>query len=158
MSWRGMTGKHVEVIPQGGTPGRSWLRHFLTSRKVAVSISDSVTGNFHWYNPSGITMTTGSTQSLKEVSTRQPVPRADNLAAFMFRLSWNRGSQSPVNLWDCTRIFFYVLLTVHLSIILVINQPVHRKATYSCDDTRCCIIQFWPHDDEHIVLETCRGI
>ena len=25
-------------------------------------------------------------------------------------------------------------------------------------DTRCCIIQFWPPDDEHIVLETCRGI
>ena len=27
-----------------------------------------------------------------------------------------------------------------------------------CDDTRCCIIQFWPPDDEHIVLETCRGL
>ena len=27
-----------------------------------------------------------------------------------------------------------------------------------CDDTRCCIIQFWRHDDENIVLETCRGI
>ena len=27
-----------------------------------------------------------------------------------------------------------------------------------CDDTRCCIIQFWPPDDEHIVLETYRGI
>jgi len=23
-------------------------------------------------------------------------------------------------------------------------------ATYMCDDTRCCIIQFWPPDDEHI--------
>ena len=83
--------------------------------------------------------------------------------------------------------FFYVLLTVHLSIIFVINQlntqnlastcfehyvliirrsklyytesgiitpvggrlvhrffsqPAHRTATYRCDDTRCCIIQF----------------
>jgi len=27
-----------------------------------------------------------------------------------------------------------------------------------CDDTRCCIIQVWPPDDEHTVLETCRGI
>jgi len=26
-----------------------------------------------------------------------------------------------------------------------------------CNDTRCCIIQFWPPDDEHIVLETRRG-
>jgi len=24
--------------------------------------------------------------------------------------------------------------------------------------TRCCIIQFWPPDDGHIVLETCRDI
>ena len=100
---------------------------------------------------------------------------------------------------------FYVLLTVHLSMfILVINQldahnlfyskfisclymfrepcahrqevkivlysiwyhhtymwpsrPVHRTATYMCDDTRGCIIQFSPPDDEHMVLETCRGM
>ena len=38
------------------------------------------------------------------------------------------------------------------------SQPVHRTATYRCDETRCCIIQFWPPDDEHIVLETCRGV
>ena len=38
----------------------------------------------------------------------------------------------------------------------VLSQPVHRTATYSCDDTSYCIIQFWPPDDEHIVLETCR--
>ena len=24
----------------------------------------------------------------------------------------------------------------------VLSQPVHRTATYTCDDTRCCIIQF----------------
>jgi len=35
----------------------------------------------------------------------------------------------------------------------VLSQPVHGTATY-----RCCIIQFLPPDDEHIVLETCRGI
>jgi len=23
-----------------------------------------------------------------------------------------------------------------------LSQPVHRTATYRCDDTRCCIIQF----------------
>jgi len=26
---------------------------------------------------------------------------------------------------------------------------LHRTATYRCDDTRCCIIQFWPPGDEH---------
>ena len=30
-----------------------------------------------------------------------------------------------------------------------LSQPVHRTATYRCDDTRCCIIQFRPPDDEH---------
>ena len=29
-----------------------------------------------------------------------------------------------------------------------VSQPVHRTATYRCDDT----------DDEHMVLETCRGM
>jgi len=38
------------------------------------------------------------------------------------------------------------------------GRPVHGTGTYRCDDTRCCIIQFWHPDDEHIVLETCRGV
>jgi len=38
------------------------------------------------------------------------------------------------------------------------SQPVHGTFIYRCDDTRCCIIQFRPPDDEHIVFETCRGI
>ena len=40
----------------------------------------------------------------------------------------------------------------------VLSQPVHRTATYRCEDTRCCIIQFWPPDDEYMVLETYRDI
>ena len=35
---------------------------------------------------------------------------------------------------------------------------MHETATYRCDDTRGCIIQFLPPDDEHLVLETCRGM
>ena len=31
----------------------------------------------------------------------------------------------------------------------VLSQPLHRTATYRCDDTRCCIIKFWPPDDKH---------
>ena len=30
------------------------------------------------------------------------------------------------------------------------GRPVHRTATYRYDDTRDCIIQFWPPDDEHM--------
>ena len=28
--------------------------------------------------------------------------------------------------------------------------PLHGTATYSCDDTRDCIVQFWPPDDEQL--------
>jgi len=27
---------------------------------------------------------------------------------------------------------------------------VHGTATYMCDDTRDCIVQFWPRDYEHL--------
>ena len=30
------------------------------------------------------------------------------------------------------------------------GRPVHGTATYRCDDTRDCIIQFCPPDDEHM--------
>jgi len=32
----------------------------------------------------------------------------------------------------------------------VLSQPVHQTATYRCDDTRGCVMQFWPPDDEHM--------
>jgi len=38
------------------------------------------------------------------------------------------------------------------------GRLVHETATYTCDDTRGCVIQFWPSDDVNIVLETCRGM
>ena len=37
-------------------------------------------------------------------------------------------------------------------------HQTYRTATYKCDDTRDCIIQFWPPDDEHKVFETCTGM
>ena len=27
---------------------------------------------------------------------------------------------------------------------------MHETATYRCDDTRGCVMQFWPPDDEHM--------
>jgi len=49
---------------------RSWLRHRDTSRKVAGSIPDGVTGVLQGYNPSGRTMALGSTQPLIVMGTR----------------------------------------------------------------------------------------
>ena len=49
---------------------RKHQRHRSTSREVAGSILDCATGIFHWHNPSGRTMTMGSTHPLTEMSTR----------------------------------------------------------------------------------------
>jgi hypothetical protein len=48
----------------------SWLRQYATSQKVAGSIPDEVTGLFNSPNPSSCTMALGSTQPLREMSTR----------------------------------------------------------------------------------------
>ena len=31
-----------------------------------------------------------------------------------------------------------------------LSQPVHETATYMCDDTRGCVMQFWPPGDQHM--------
>jgi len=59
-----------QVSPKYMWLWRSWLRHCATSRRVAVSIPDGVTGSFHWNNPSDRTMALGLTQPLTEMSTR----------------------------------------------------------------------------------------
>ena len=45
------------------------MGHCATSRKVAGSIPDDVTGIFPWHNPSGRNVALGSTQTLTEMST-----------------------------------------------------------------------------------------
>jgi hypothetical protein len=53
-----------------GTRYRNCLRNYATSRKVDGSISDEVIGFFNLHNPSSRTMALGSTQPLREMSTR----------------------------------------------------------------------------------------
>jgi hypothetical protein len=43
-----------------------------------------------------------------------------------------------------------VFFTVSGIIKPIGGRPVHGTATYRCDDTRDCIVQFWPPDDEHL--------
>ena len=40
----------------------------------------------------------------------------------------------------------------------VLSQPVHRTVIDWKDDIRCCINTVHSPDDEHIMLETCRGM
>ena len=44
-------------------------------------------------------------------------------------------------------------------VIPVGGRPVRslRSPLSTCARDRCCIIQFLPPDDEHIVLKICRG-
>ena len=32
----------------------------------------------------------------------------------------------------------------------VLSQPVQGTATYRCDDTGGCMVQFWPPEDENV--------
>ena len=43
-----------------------------------------------------------------------------------------------------------VYYTVSGIITPICGRAVHGKATDKCDDTRDCIIQFWPPNNEHI--------
>ena len=52
------------------TAVEQWLGRCATNLKVAGSFPDCVMGVFHWHNPSDRTMALGSTQPLREVSTR----------------------------------------------------------------------------------------
>jgi len=41
--------------------------------------------------------------------------------------------------------------SLHMQLVTgVLSQPVHGTATYRRDDTRDCIVQFWPPDDKHV--------
>jgi hypothetical protein len=46
------------------------VTHCARKRKVTGSIPDGVIQIFHWHNPSGRSVALGSTQSLREMSTR----------------------------------------------------------------------------------------
>jgi hypothetical protein len=68
----------------------SWLRHYITSRKVAGSIPDEVIGFFFFnlLNASSRPMALGPTQPLTDMSTTnlpggkgRPARKTDNLSA-----------------------------------------------------------------------------
>jgi hypothetical protein len=88
---------------------RDMSRVCATSRKVAGSIPDYVTGIFHWHTPSGRTMALGLSQPLTEMSTRNNSWGGKGgwyveLTTLLHSCAgcheiW--GPQSPGNLWAC---------------------------------------------------------
>jgi hypothetical protein len=119
------------------------------------SVSNGVTGIFHWYNPSGHTMAVGSTQLVQKMSTRniswglrRPVCRADNLTTFMCRLSWNLGSWTSWNPQDLSRPVLG-LLCLYLSYVTTLKKKsvlitlCQRTSIFSCITLN--ILQNDPH-------------
>jgi hypothetical protein len=86
----------------GSTRWRSWLRHNATSRKVAGSIPYGVTGIFHWHNPSGRTMSLGSTQPLTEMNTGYISCGVKTAGASRYEM-WE--PQLPGTLWACPGLY-----------------------------------------------------
>jgi hypothetical protein len=84
--------RQMQLPSSGGKRWCSWLRHCATSRKVAVSIPEGITGIFHWHNSSARITFLGSTQPLREMTIRniswrggggrRPVRRADKRVTF----------------------------------------------------------------------------
>jgi len=145
----------VVTYATGGTQYRSWLRHCATSRKVAGSNSDGVTGIFHWHNPSGRTMALGLTQPLTEMSTRniswglrRPVRRADNLTTLMCRLSWNLGASTFWNPKDLSRPvmgLLYLFLLKQLIFFFYFYFFAFVFCTVSFVTSVCCVVSLNGH-------------
>jgi len=81
---------------------RSWLRHYATSQKVAISIPDGAIGIFYWLNFSDRSVALGSTQPRTEMRTTNiswGIKAAGggrcigltNFTTYMCRFYWNQG-------------------------------------------------------------------
>jgi len=66
---------------------------------------------------------------------------------------------SVINQLDAQNVCFTVSL-FHASICFehLCSSSGGQEVIYECDDTRGRVMQFWPLDDEHMLLETCRGM
>jgi hypothetical protein len=117
---------------------RSWLRHCATSRKVEGSIPDGVTEFFNGHNPSGRTMTLGSTQPLMKMSTRNVSWGKDSRCVGLTTLPPSCANcleiwkpQPPGTLWACPGCCIFILLFVILNYTLTI-------ACYAKIYVTCC--------------------
>ena len=60
----------------------------------------------------------------------------------LYRLLHTSNNQVFILRKTCTRSLVDVDIEQCAYMDAVRSQPVHRTATYKCDDTRCCIIKF----------------
>ena len=67
----------------------------------------------------------------------------DSMEQYCLHCEWSEDAEQR----DESVMNVYFLRSTNL---MPSRAPVHGTATYRCDDTRDCIIQFCPPDDEHM--------
>jgi len=149
---------------RAGTAVAQWLWCCATNRKVAGSIPASVSGFFIdikilpialWPWVPGVFLGGKGGRCVRLTTYHHPVPLLRNLGALT---TWN-----PLGLPRPVKRLFY-LFTYFEHYVLIIRRsklyytasgiitPVGGRPVHNYYYT------IWPPDDEHIVLETCRGI
>jgi hypothetical protein len=155
------------------TRWRSWLRQCATSRKVAGSIPDGIIGIFLWHYPSGRIMALrrlGLLQKWVPVifvgKWRRPVRRADSLATFMCRLSWNLGASTSWNPKGLSRpvmgllylSFVYRLSGTWASVLFSCTSGTWKQLTnssmWSALQPRFCTS--WPSIPISVLVAMCK--
>ena len=111
---------------------RGWLRHCATSQKVAGSIPDGVIGIFHrhksfWphYGP-GVDSASNRNEYREYFLgvKKRPVRRADSLATFMCRLSWNLGALTSWNSLGLSRPVMGLLIQRYIQCAHILWDPI----------------------------------
>ena len=78
---------------------------------------------------------------------------------FMFYFSFETYRWSLTFCWPCisvylsqylTNLMHKICFTISFYFTPIAGRLVHETASYRCDDTRGCVMQFWPPDDEHM--------
>jgi hypothetical protein len=97
--------KNLSYMQIWGRRWHSWLRYCVKSWKVACSITEGVTGIYHWINFSVRNIDLRLSQPLTKISIvpiswyKRPVRRAAYLTTFMYRLSKFLGVSAAWRTW-----------------------------------------------------------
>ena len=120
-----------------------WNRHCATSRKVAGSILNVVTGIFHWHNLSGHTMSQGLTRPLTGMSTRN--------------ISWGvkaAGAQG----WQRHHLYVLIVLESASLTLLELSGPVQTCNGVALPFTTWILIHIKSKRGEASPCRWCRGL
>ena len=156
-----------------------WVRHSLYKCRFPDDAVHNTASSFLWYhcywvrNKAVVTWSRFHLESLLEETEENQPQNNQDISFFLLTFCWPcisvYSSQYLTNLMHkiCFTISFISCLYMFRAHVFIIRwsklrytasgiithiggRLVHQTATYRCDDTRGCITQFWPPDDEHM--------